>query len=920
MAEQIPGTLWIQKYGVKNEQFIWQYLRSTLGFSAAGAAGVMGNMYVESGLCQISLQSCQNYNTYKNKPIQQYCSDYWKNIKNMDRTKFIYDAPCGSGLGVGLPGWDQYRGTSFKAYVYDYCAAGNDMTDIGVSMNFFARTLTDYVCTNYGVSRDVLKLPNILKQITNVDEATRKFESLYENAGAPHMPLRLQAANYYYNKYKDLKISGVINVSNDQQVNMQKSELVRIATEQGEQHNKGTKYQQFCNIGSGDSWCAAFVSWCLNEAGIKGVIKQTGVQQLETEAKQKGLQEITDGTQIKAGDIVIFASTDRPYGPGGYWWQHTGIAVKDYDSSSNSVMTSEGNTGGSGRGETYSRTSITKLHKSGINSKAQWGRGFWIRTAFRLNGEGDAVIGTSNSYNDDIGFFQNFNFSWLKNLATKMSDLFKSPQGSSTTPQKSMTVSYETKTAKIRRDLIRTVDADANSIRVKGNNLLTFPSYVESPFIIVKIGNYTFGSYSKSNGTHSWEVEYPNFVTGLSVVKVNGTVNQYTINLTYQIEVGEDPNFVDKVLSTVGYGIIKISYGDWMVPNFIYKEEQAIITKVTTSVEFNRSKINYTIYCTSNALSLLGTCSNFPKKVAQPSHVIMQLLQSKQYGLTDIFPGMKSRINKLMLIPRDDQEVEIPAKKNMDVFSYINFLVTCMRSNTSSGNLNDSSYYLTMNDDVLGQYGGAYFQITKVDNKINAINLNQMNVYTVDVGYPGDTPVVNFQIRNDNSWSLLYDYNEKVAPQTYKYSINNEGQIYTESSPSIMISDVYNKPMSTQRSWWTKMTQFPINAELTIKGLLKPAMLMTYVRINSFFYGQRHISSGLYIITKQTDTVSGGGYRTSLQLTRVAGDLDYMETKYDTIEYKVPVYKTVNSKKSVKEFEDKTTTWAENKKNNASGD
>ena len=49
---------------------------------------------------------------------------------------------------------------------------------------------------------------------------------------------------------------------------------------------------------------------------------------------------------------------------------------------------------------------------------------------------------------------------------------------------------------------------------------------------------------------------------------------------------------------------------------------------------------------------------------------------------------------------------------------------------------------------------------------------------------------------------------------------------------------------------------------------------MTYLRVNAMFYGQKHISSGLYIITKQEDTVDKTGYRTTLSLMRVAGDND----------------------------------------------
>ena len=71
------------------------------------------------------------------------------------------------------------------------------------------------------------------------------------------------------------------------------------------------------------------------------------------------------------------------------------------------------------------------------------------------------------------------------------------------------------------------------------------------------------------------------------------------------------------------------------------------------------------------------------------------------------------------------------------------------------------------------------------------------------------------------------------------------------------------------------MTQFPITAVLQIKGLLRPALLMSYVKINCYFYGHKHVSSGLYIITKQQDKIDTAGYRTTLSLTRVSGDENY---------------------------------------------
>lgn len=83
------------------------------------------------------------------------------------------------------------------------------------------------------------------------------------------------------------------------------------------------------------------------------------------------------------------------------------------------------------------------------------------------------------------------------------------------------------------------------------------------------------------------------------------------------------------------------------------------------------------------------------------------------------------------------------------------------------------------------------------------------------------------------------------------------------------------------------MTQFPVSATLTIKGLVRPAVLMSYVRVNALFYGQRHVSSGLYVITKQQDTIDSRGYRTVLSLTRVAGDNDYFEKTTENVTTKV---------------------------------
>jgi hypothetical protein len=67
------------------------------------------------------------------------------------------------------------------------------------------------------------------------------------------------------------------------------------------------------------------------------------------------------------------------------------------------------------------------------------------------------------------------------------------------------------------------------------------------------------------------------------------------------------------------------------------------------------------------------------------------------------------------------------------------------------------------------------------------------------------------------------------------------------------------------------MTTFPVTATLTLKGLLKPSILMDELYIHSYFYGVKHTSSGVYVITKHVDTIDSNGYRTVLNLTRIGG-------------------------------------------------
>lgn len=410
--------------------------------------------------------------------------------------------------------------------------------------------------------------------------------------------------------------------------------------------------------------------------------------------------------------------------------------------------------------------------------------------------------------------------------------------------------------------------------------LLTFPSLVEAPFLIVKIGNYTFGNYDKrALNSKLFDVKYPNFMQSAAIKKVNGALNTYTIVMDYAITQGDDPNFLEKVFSSVsGTREIEISYGDYSYPTFIYAKEKALITKVQSNTDFANSKIKYTISCVSTALSARAGSYTFPQRKTKPSTVIKDIIRTQSYGMKDIFPGMRDiqKVFSAGLIADDDVEVTLEQKTNVSLLDYLNYAVSCMQSNSDKTDnvIKQTRYYLTIRDDITEGFDGTYFMVTRVASAAsgNVGKIKSSDVYEVDIGYPTNDLVSSFTINTNEIWSILYSASKDLKQSDYIYRISDDGVVEDKYSPAISNDRTLLKTTASDKTWWTNMTQFPIQATMTVKGLLRPLLLMSYVKINVYFYGNKHISSGLYIITQQEDYIDSSGYKSVLNLTRVGGD------------------------------------------------
>lgn len=421
---------------------------------------------------------------------------------------------------------------------------------------------------------------------------------------------------------------------------------------------------------------------------------------------------------------------------------------------------------------------------------------------------------------------------------------------------------------------------------IKNRSLLSSQARIQVPWVKVTIGDYTFGIFDEK--TKSWgknqagffqpfSVQYPQYINQLEVTKINGQVNKYKLNINYPITQHDDPNFFEKVFSSVSRSRkIIFTYGDAETPAYVYKNEEAIITKVQQSFNLQDSSITYTVSATSSAaLSTDGsiTVAATGKKV-KPSDEIKKLFRSNS-SLQNTFTGM-SPADLDSLIPGDDMAVEIESKQNISAIDYINYLVGCMIPAGSPPGLSKEIYIMTIYDDSITSSDrsmskkGPYFKVSKVSTI-----MDHGEAYEIDIGINTSTIVRSFEIEQYENYSIYYEYQNLAHPENYVRRLNKDGEWEDIYAPTSMAKTNSFKTNPSDRVWWTKATQFPINATIQVQGLLRPATLMQYVRLNVIFPGgNKHLSSGLYIVTRQVDNIGPNGYATTLGLTRIKGDMD----------------------------------------------
>ena len=175
-----------------SEKTIWEYLKAQ-GLTDAGAAGLMGNLYAESGLRPNNLQ-----NSYEGK-LGMADAEYTEMVDRGTYANFGNDR-----AGYGLAQWTY---PSRKAALLAYAkAAGKSIGDLEMQLGFLMQELS----TGY---KTVL---NVLRTTVSVREASDIVLLQFERPADQSEARRKQRAEYgqkYFDKYAK-KGGGVMGFTN----------------------------------------------------------------------------------------------------------------------------------------------------------------------------------------------------------------------------------------------------------------------------------------------------------------------------------------------------------------------------------------------------------------------------------------------------------------------------------------------------------------------------------------------------------------------------------------------------------------------------------------------------------------------------------------------------------------------------------
>lgn len=313
----------------EREKYIWTRLTAA-GMTPAGAAGLMGNLYAESGLDPCNLQ-----NTHEKK-LGLTDAAYTAAVDAGTYTNFVRD-----GAGYGLAQWTYWsRKEALLAYVR---AAGRSVGDLEAQVGFLLQELAG----SYKAVLDTLKAARDVR--TASDAVLLQFERPADQSEAA----RARRAGYgqtYFDRYAPAAPA----IVTENQLRRRVADTIQawIGAKKGSAlhadilavYNGYKPLARGYTVKPSDAYCATTVSAAYIRAGIAAWTgTECGVEKYTVVAKARGIWVENDAHVPAIGDACVYDWDDNGVGDCTGAGDHIGIVTA---SNGTTFTVTEGNMSG----------------------------------------------------------------------------------------------------------------------------------------------------------------------------------------------------------------------------------------------------------------------------------------------------------------------------------------------------------------------------------------------------------------------------------------------------------------------------------------------------------------------------------------------------------------------------------------------
>lgn len=240
-----------------NEKHIWAYLLQQIR-NPYGVAGLMGNLYAESGLRSTDLEG-----KYE-KRLGLTDAEYTSGVDNGTYTAFVHD-----DAGYGLAQWTYW---TRKAALWNYAIEkGVSIGDLDMQLEFLVREM----------QKDFKSVWNTLLSASSVREASDAVLLKYEkpaNKSEENQERRASFGQKYFDSYGKegyrMDPQKVISIASGEVGYLEKASNSQLDDKTANAGSANyTKYARdldalswFNGKKQGYAWCAVFVTWCFYQA------------------------------------------------------------------------------------------------------------------------------------------------------------------------------------------------------------------------------------------------------------------------------------------------------------------------------------------------------------------------------------------------------------------------------------------------------------------------------------------------------------------------------------------------------------------------------------------------------------------------------------------------------------------------------